>query len=151
MCITFFHLRTQPNKPGLKFIMAFNRDQNSNRETSPFSQFEDDKNVYAGRDILSGGSWLGINIKTGIIVILTNYRQFKVRVGKSRGLLVKYFLSTNYLDDNQKYTPEEVSNKIFKDMVKMLEDRNYFSAHNISVYNIRDDKIFYMCSQLPMK
>jgi uncharacterized protein with NRDE domain len=102
--------------------------------------------VYAGRDILSGGSWLGINIKTGIMVILTNYRQFKVRVGKSRGLLVKYFLSTNYLDADQKYTPEEVSNKIFKDMVKMLEDRKYFSAHNISVYNIRDDKIFYMCS-----
>jgi hypothetical protein len=50
------------------------------------------------------------------------------------------------LDADQKYTPEEVSNKIFKDMVKMLEDRKYFSAHNISVYNIRDDKIFYMCS-----
>jgi uncharacterized protein with NRDE domain len=63
-----------------------------NRQTLPFGSFEDDKNIYAGKDIVSGGSWLGINRKTGIVVILTNYRLMRPRLAKSRGLLVKYFL-----------------------------------------------------------
>ncbi len=35
--------------------------------------FPEDPNIYAGKDQISGGTWLGINIKTGIMVILTNY------------------------------------------------------------------------------
>jgi len=35
--------------------------------------FPEDTNIYAGKDSISGGTWLGVNIKTGIMVILTNY------------------------------------------------------------------------------
>lgn len=101
MCITFFLLNSKPNQSGIKFMIAFNRDEYADRETSPFSQFEDDENVYAGRDIISGGSWLGINVKTGIMVILTNYRKVRPKLGKSRGLLVKHFLSSQYVDNIQ--------------------------------------------------
>lgn len=58
----------------------------------PFGAFQDDPNIYAGRDVVSGGSWLGINVKTGIMVILTNYKLIRPRVAKSRGLLVRFFL-----------------------------------------------------------
>ena len=63
-----------------------------NRKTDPFGQWQEDPNVYAGRDVLSNGTWLGINVKTGIMVILTNYRTLMNRVARSRGLLVRRFL-----------------------------------------------------------
>lgn len=53
--------------------MAFNRDEQSLRETLPLGPFTEDPNILAGRDIISKGTWLGINIKFGVIVILTNY------------------------------------------------------------------------------
>lgn len=54
--------------------------------------YEEDPNIYAGRDIKSTGTWLGVNIKTAIMVILTNYDLPAFRPGKSRGQLVKSFL-----------------------------------------------------------
>lgn len=56
--------------------------------------FADDQNIYAGKDKISGGTWLGVNIKTGIMVILTNYDLIVQRYGKSRGRLVMSFLKT---------------------------------------------------------
>ena len=53
--------------------MGFNREEQSARETLPLGPFQEDKNIYAGRDIISGGTWLGLNIETGILVILTNF------------------------------------------------------------------------------
>jgi uncharacterized protein with NRDE domain len=57
--------------------------------------FEQDPNIYAGRDSVSTGTWLGINVKTGIMVVLTNYDVYPFRAGKSRGKLVHSFLSTS--------------------------------------------------------
>ena len=56
--------------------------------------FAEDSNIYAGKDKKSGGTWLGINIKTGIMVILTNFDLLVERYGKSRGKLVLSFLKT---------------------------------------------------------
>jgi uncharacterized protein with NRDE domain len=54
--------------------------------------YKEDSYIYAGRDMKSTGTWLGVNIKTGIMVILTNYDLPVFRPGKSRGQLVKSFL-----------------------------------------------------------
>ena len=51
--------------------------------------YEDDPNIYAGRDSKSKGTWLGVNIKTALMVILTNYDLPEFRPGKSRGQLFK--------------------------------------------------------------
>jgi uncharacterized protein with NRDE domain len=48
---------------------------------------------------VSDGTWLGINIKTGIMVILTNYRLLRKRNAKSRGILVRKFLSSEYIQN----------------------------------------------------
>lgn len=97
MCITFFCLT--PGKK-IKFLLAFNRDEDADRSTLPFHQFQNDPNIYAGKDQISGGTWFGINIKTGVMVILTNYRKYQLRKGISRGLLVKHFLSSDYPGEN---------------------------------------------------
>lgn len=78
-------------------MIAFNRDQKSQRRTLKLGPFEDDPNIYAGRDLKSTGTWLGVNIKTGIMVILTNYDLPDFRPGKSRGQLVKSFLKTDFV------------------------------------------------------
>jgi uncharacterized protein with NRDE domain len=57
--------------------------------------FQEDTNIYAGKDKKSGGTWLGVNIQTGIMVVLTNYDLPVERIGKSRGKLVFSFLKTS--------------------------------------------------------
>lgn len=81
-------------KNKIKFVLSFNRDEQSYRQTLKMGPFAQDPNIYAGRDLKSTGTWLGINIKTGIMVILTNYDLPVFRPGKSRGQLVKSFLLT---------------------------------------------------------
>lgn len=57
----------------------------------------------AGKDIISGGTWLGINKKTGIFAFLTNYDIDYVRKGKSRGKMLRKFISTDFI--NEKFSP----------------------------------------------
>lgn len=98
MCITFFVLNPLTGeKSHVEFLIAFNRDEQSHRKTIPFGSFEDDPNIYAGEDLISQGTWLGINIKTGILAFLTNFDQKEPRQGKSRGRMIKKFLKTNFL------------------------------------------------------
>jgi hypothetical protein len=47
------------------------------------------------------GSWLGVNIKTGIVVILTNYFQIVHRSAKSRGKVVYEILSTKFVKSHK--------------------------------------------------
>lgn len=93
MCLTYFTIFSK-GKPR-KFIMAFNREEQSQRQTLPFSTYAEDPNIMGGRDLVSKGTWLGLNIKIGIIVFLTNYDQPVKKLGRSRGQLVYGFLSTN--------------------------------------------------------
>lgn len=98
----------------------------------------------------AGGTWLGVNIKTGIMVVLTNYRQYLCqRRGKSRGLLVRYFLGSGYIKSPEQ-SPAQLSEQLYRDMSRMLTNPTHFSPHNLMIYNIRDAKMFYMCSETKM-
>lgn len=102
MCITFFYLNdVNPKQHArhIRFVIAFNRDENENRPTLSFEQWSDDPNVYSGRDLKSGGTWIGVNVSTGLMVILTNYRLIIKRSAKSRGLLTKLFISSSYVKE----------------------------------------------------
>jgi uncharacterized protein with NRDE domain len=96
MCITFFCLEPSTHSK-IKLVLGFNRDERTHRDAIKLHQFEEDQNIYAGKDILSGGTWLGINIQTGIMVILTNYDLEHMRFGRSRGQLVYGFLKTQFV------------------------------------------------------
>lgn len=96
MCITFFNLQSKYyQKHQIEFIIGFNRDEKSERDTLVLGPFDQDPNIYAGKDKKSGGTWLGVNIQTGIMVVLTNYDLPAERIGKSRGKLVLSFLMTS--------------------------------------------------------
>lgn len=74
--------------PDYKFICAANRDEFYARPTREAS-FWEGKNILAGKDLVRGGTWLGIT-KSGRFAALTNYRDPSafMQDALSRGLLV---------------------------------------------------------------
>jgi len=79
--------------PDYRLILAANRDEFFARPTAPADFWSDAPQVLAGRDLKSGGTWLGIT-KTGRIAALTNYRDPRTtrKGAPSRGRLASGFL-----------------------------------------------------------
>lgn len=90
MCLIFLAHRVHPRYP---LILAANRDEFYQRPTVPAAFWETEPQLLAGRDLKSGGTWLGIR-RTGRIAALSNYRDpNSVRENApSRGDLVTDFL-----------------------------------------------------------
>lgn len=59
MCVTFFYL-PKPNDP-INFFIIFNWDENIFRDTLQIHKWIEDKNIIAGKDVLSQGTWKGFN------------------------------------------------------------------------------------------
>ena len=91
MCLINFHFQEHAN---YKLIIAANRDESYTRPTACAQFWEDDASILAGRDLLQGGTWLGIT-KNGRFAALTNYRDpsLSVKGCFSRGDIVRRFLS----------------------------------------------------------
>ncbi len=77
-----------------RLIVAANRDEYYDRPTAPAAFRDDAPHLLAGRDLRSGGAWLGVT-RTGRIAAITNYREpgREKRGAPSRGLLVTGFLT----------------------------------------------------------
>lgn len=91
MCLIVFAWKLVPNCP---LVLAANRDEFFVRPTQPAGWWDDHPDVYAGRDLQAGGTWLGIN-RSGRFAALTNIRNGlpKPDNKRSRGELVANFLS----------------------------------------------------------
>ncbi|SAI54941.1 Ser/Thr-rich protein T10 [Bordetella ansorpii] len=79
---------------GLPVLMAANRDEFHARPTAPAARWEGDgPAVYAGRDLLAGGSWMGVT-ETGRYAVVTNFRDPSTQMADapSRGALVEAYL-----------------------------------------------------------
>lgn len=86
---------------------------------------------------------MGVNVKAGIMVVLTNYDLVVERYGKSRGKLVKSFLSTvTYEGLSVNEYNEHIKNKL----CEVLKERQLYSAFNLLVYSIQTSTVFYICS-----
>jgi len=90
MCLIVFAWRPSHPQP---LILAANRDEFYARPTLALAQWEDTPDVYAGRDLEAGGTWLGVSAD-GRFAALTNIRNPGQPLGRrSRGELVAHFLS----------------------------------------------------------
>ncbi len=74
------------------FVVAANRDEVFSREAAPLDWWSE--GILAGRDLLGGGTWLGVS-RVGRIALVTNVReQVATPVNApSRGEIVRYWLS----------------------------------------------------------
>lgn len=93
MCLIFISFKQHPT---YKLIVAANRDEFYARETAPAKYWDDAPNILAGRDLVAGGTWMGMT-KSGRISLLTNYRDVRniKPDAPSRGHLVSRYLETN--------------------------------------------------------
>lgn len=90
MCVLFIALKHHPRYP---LIVLANRDEFYDRPTAPAARWDDHPRVTAGRDLVGGGTWLGI-ADGGRFAAVTNYRDPSRPVGSiSRGRLVADFLT----------------------------------------------------------
>jgi uncharacterized protein with NRDE domain len=91
MCLIVFAWKLVPNCP---LVLAANRDEFFVRPTQPAGWWEDHPDIYAGRDLQAGGTWLGIT-RSGRFAALTNIRNGlpKSDNKRSRGELVANYLS----------------------------------------------------------
>ncbi|MGH9946154.1 MAG: NRDE family protein [Pyrinomonadaceae bacterium] len=110
MCVIFFAFKQHPQHP---LIFIANRDEFYERATAASAFWEDHPEVFAGRDLVGGGTWLGVT-RRGRFAAVTNYRDPSAPKGvRSRGALVADFLKAetsakNYLEQVQ-YDAEEYS------------------------------------------
>ena len=90
MCLILLALDAHPDYP---LVVAANRDEFYQRPTAAADFWTDAPTVIAGRDLLEGGTWLGLD-RRGRFAAVTNYRQGRREAAapRSRGHLVRDFL-----------------------------------------------------------
>ncbi len=93
MCLILVAWRMNERFP---LVVAANRDEFYARETESARWWPDNPEIFAGRDLQAGGTWLGAT-RTGRFAALTNYRdpQRQRKDAPTRGTLVSDFLNGN--------------------------------------------------------
>lgn len=92
MCLLVFAYNTHPD---YYLILAANRDEFYERPTRSARFWPDSPSILAGKDLVGGGTWLGLH-RDGRIAALTNHRDLTDHNpdAKSRGELVTDFLES---------------------------------------------------------
>jgi len=90
MCLILFAWK---NHPSYKLILAANRDEFYSRRTAEAGFWDEHPEVLGGRDLVAGGTWMGIT-KSGRFAAITNYRDPATVIDQavSRGYLTRDFL-----------------------------------------------------------
>ncbi len=109
MCLILLALRAHPEYP---LVIAANRDELYERPTAPAAAWRENPRVLAGRDLVGGGTWLGIET-SGRFAAVSNFRDGRTPApagAPSRGRLVADYLNgtqtvTDYLDSVRACSP----------------------------------------------
>lgn len=90
MCLIVIAWRARAGKP---LIVAANRDEWRERPTQAAHWWPDHPELFAGRDLRAGGTWMGVT-RGGRFAAVTNFRDpsEKRSTARSRGTLVTDFL-----------------------------------------------------------
>ncbi|MGD1842922.1 MAG: NRDE family protein [Thermonemataceae bacterium] len=83
--------------PQYKTILVANRDEFYERDTQAIHFWEESPNLLAGKDLVAGGTWIGVT-KEGKLAAITNYRDPKriLDDAPSRGHLTKNYLQNDW-------------------------------------------------------
>lgn len=94
MCLIALGINISKKYP---LLLLANRDEFYRRKTQSAGHWPDVPRIWAGRDLQSGGTWLGIN-QMGSWAAITNYRdpRYFTENPNSRGWLVRDFLAARH-------------------------------------------------------
>ena len=122
MCLVVFALGVSRNYP---LILAANRDEMHERPSAPAKWWKDYPSILGGRDLLAGGTWLGVNRK-GRLATVTNLRQEGDNQSTvSRGHLVSDYLATE--GDAENFRKKiDIEKKVFGPFNLLIFDGTVF-------------------------
>ncbi len=133
MCLILFSFRAHRHFP---LVVAANRDEHYSRPAAAAGFWADQPDVYAGRDLEKGGTWMGININ-GRFAAITNYRegQAGAPAPRSRGELVSGFLTGNESAADFFYTTAQSANEYnpFSMIAGDLDGLSFYSNRNAGI------------------
>jgi len=103
MCVTAFALQAHPR---WRFVAVANRDEFHARDAAPLARWDDGSGLIGGRDLRSGGTWLGLS-DAGRIAMVTNLRGYGLADPNrsSRGALVTGLLTGSLHPGSVDLTP----------------------------------------------
>ena len=86
--------------PKWRLVVAGNRDEYHARDSTPLARWEDFPDIIAGRDLVSGGTWIGVS-EAGRFAVVTNIRnpEGPDPAKASRGALVSDWLEKGRVPD----------------------------------------------------
>jgi uncharacterized protein with NRDE domain len=90
MCVAAIAWNAHPDWP---LVAVGNRDELHERASAPLARWDDGSGIIAGRDLVAGGTWLGVH-EAGRFALVTNYR---VPEGPQPGRLSRGGLVTDLL------------------------------------------------------
>jgi uncharacterized protein with NRDE domain len=92
MCLILLAFQHHPDYP---LVVAANRDEFYQRPTLPAHFWQEAPELFAGKDLQAGGTWMGIT-RNGRFAAVTNYRDSAAapQPAISRGALCRNFLTT---------------------------------------------------------
>jgi uncharacterized protein with NRDE domain len=90
MCLILLAWKSHPDYP---LVFAGNRDERYERPSAAAEFWKDQPDIYGGRDLVLGGTWLGVR-RDGRFAAVTNYRDGPARqpAPRSRGELTGNYL-----------------------------------------------------------
>jgi len=96
MCLLLLALHVVPDRP---WLLLANRDEFHARPSAPAAFWTDRPDVFGGRDLVAGGSWLALS-RNGRFAAVTNVRSGRQSAApRSRGALVADFVETSIAAD----------------------------------------------------
>tara|TARA_A100001015_G_scaffold321532_1_gene452783 strand:+ start:4915 stop:5670 length:756 start_codon:yes stop_codon:yes gene_type:complete len=140
MCTLFIYRKKHSDWP---LLLAANRDEKLSRHSSPPNfHWKDDPDIYAGKDNLKGGSWLGINKHQVCAIILNRNTTFnKLARLSSRGNLV--------IDALKFKSAKEASYNIYSNLKNIYRNFNLFIADYKNAYWIKFENFEKSLNKVP--
>ncbi|MBT1449503.1 NRDE family protein [Glaciecola sp. XM2] len=138
MCILFIAVNQHPNYP---LIVAANRDEFHARATQHSHFWPSHPDILAGKDLVAGGSWMGIS-QSGKLSALTNIRAPEKERSNaiSRGELVINYLSQDYTQqDYLRHLSKHANNyNGYNLLFGNLDSLQVYNNYEDSTYNLTD-------------
>ena len=128
MCTLAIYLRQFENYP---LVIAANRDEHFARPSAAPKLWKGDPAIVAGKDLVAGGTWLGVN-SAGIAAAIVNRRvQSEPQAApRSRGLLCVDMLETTTLSDARAALPYEDAGRYQRFLLLVASGAGAFAAYN---------------------
>lgn len=141
MCVVAIAIDAHPR---WRLVVAGNRDEYHARASAPLARWDDASGIIAGRDLVSGGSWMGVS-NAGRFAVVTNIRDADGPDPDklSRGALVADWLAQGRVpDDLSRFNP-------FNLIVTEGNEAAYLSNRPVSLYQSLGRGIHALSNAIP--